>query len=227
MFPYDDQGHDFRILDIAELEATPVALQQFTNNRDSLSKRIWFGKNAEQLSGRWYGLMYTDAKASFSNPHILTPSLSDRSNFCLDVGHLFVTGTAGVTSIILNDATKYDIRFVLGILNSQLLSFFAVRQSPVFSGGYYKFSAPYLKNLPIRTIDFTNPADVARHDELVGLVERMLALHAQRAAARTSFDATVLERQIAATDRQIDQLVYALYELTADEVRIVEGTAAT
>jgi len=33
----------------------------------------------------------------------------------------------------------------------------------------------------------------------------------------------VLQRQIEATDRQIDQLVYALYELTAEEIGIVEG----
>jgi hypothetical protein len=37
----------------------------------------------------------------------------------------------------------------------------------------------------------------------------------------------VLEAQIAATDRQIDALVYELYGLTADEIKIVEeGTAS-
>ena len=34
---------------------------------------------------------------------------------------------------------------------------------------------------------------------------------------------TALERQIAATDAQIDRLVYDLYGLTADEIKIVEG----
>jgi hypothetical protein len=33
---------------------------------------------------------------------------------------------------------------------------------------------------------------------------------------------TVIERQIEATDRQIDQLVYELYGLTDDEIRLVE-----
>lgn len=56
--------------------------------------------------------------------------------------------------------------------------------SPVFSGGYYKFSAPYLKKLPVRTIDFSHPEDVARHDRMVGLVERMLGLHERLAGAR-------------------------------------------
>jgi hypothetical protein len=36
----------------------------------------------------------------------------------------------------------------------------------------------------------------------------------------------VLQAQIAATDRQIDALVYELYGLSADEIKIVEeGTA--
>jgi hypothetical protein len=36
-----------------------------------------------------------------------------------------------------------------------------------------------------------------------------------------------LQRQIAATDKQIDALVYELYGLTEDEIRIVEGATCT
>jgi hypothetical protein len=55
------------------------------------------------------------------------------------------------------------------------------------------------------------------------LVERMLALHQQRAAAKTEHEQTTLQRQIDATDREIDRLVYELYGLTEEEVRVVEG----
>ena len=71
--------------------------------------------------------------------------------------------------------------------------------------------------------DFANlPADVARHDRMVALVEQMLALHKRRAAARTPHEQTVFQAQIDATDRQIDRLVYELYGLTGEEIRIVE-----
>ena len=43
-----------------------------------------------------------------------------------------------------------------------------------------------------------------------------------RAAARTEHDQTALQRQIHATDRQIDELVYELYGLTEEEIGIVE-----
>ena len=51
----------------------------------------------------------------------------------------------------------------------------------------------------------------------------MLALHGQLSSARTADARRLIERQIAATDAQIDRLVYDLYALTAAEIAIVEG----
>jgi len=48
----------------------------------------------------------------------------------------------------------------------------------------------------------------------------------RRACAATTHDKTVLQRQINTTDRQIDRLVYELYDLTDDEIRIVEEATA-
>jgi hypothetical protein len=80
----------------------------------------------------------------------------------------------------------------------------------------------YVAELPIHRIDLSNPAEVARHARMVQLVEEMLSLHSQLAAARTSHEKTSLQRQIDATDRRIDRLVYELYEMTEDEIKIVE-----
>ncbi len=57
---------------------------------------------------------------------------------------------------------------------------------------------------------------------MVELVQSMLDLHKQLSSAKTDHEKTVLERQISATDRQIDELVYELYGLTAEEIKIVE-----
>jgi hypothetical protein len=51
----------------------------------------------------------------------------------------------------------------------------------------------------------------------------MLALHRQAATAKSESQKTVIERQIDATDAEIDRLVYDLYGLTAEEIAIVEG----
>jgi len=89
-------------------------------------------------------------------------------------------------------------------------------------GGYYSYESRFIKYLPIRIIDFSNSKDKARHDKMVQLVEQMLDLNKKLAAAKTGHDKTVLQRQIDATDNQIDRLVYELYELTDDEIAIVE-----
>jgi hypothetical protein len=61
------------------------------------------------------------------------------------------------------------------------------------------------------------------HDDLVALVEKMLDLN--RRLAKTHFDSEKepIQRQIAATDKRIDKLVYELYGLTEEEIKIVEG----
>ena len=65
---------------------------------------------------------------------------------------------------------------------------------------------------------FFQSADKARHDKLVSLVKRMLELHKQ-----TPQEQEMLKREIESLDTRIDRLVYELYGLSEDEVRIVES----
>jgi len=59
--------------------------------------------------------------------------------------------------------------------------------------------------------------------DLCGTVEYILSLNKKALTAKTDQEKTALQRQIDATDRQIDQLVYELYGLTEEEIKIVEG----
>jgi len=58
---------------------------------------------------------------------------------------------------------------------------------------------------------------------MVDLVERMLDLHKQLPKAKTPHEQESLKRTIEATDKQIGALVYELYGLSEQEIRIVEG----
>ena len=55
----------------------------------------------------------------------------------------------------------------------------------------------------------------------------MLDLHKELDAARTPVDKTAIQRQINATDRRIDNLVYELYGLTDQEIKIVEEASSS
>lgn len=74
----------------------------------------------------------------------------------------------------------------------------------------------------IRAINFSDATDKARHDRMVGLVEGMLEMHKDLAETKTEHEREVIQRQIDATDKEIDKLVYELYGLTEEEIGIVE-----
>lgn len=74
----------------------------------------------------------------------------------------------------------------------------------------------------MRVIDFADATDKKCHDQMVQLVESMLILQKQLVVAKSESQKTVIQRQIDATDAEIDRLVYELYGLTADEIAIVE-----
>ena len=115
--------------------------------------------------------------------------------------------------------------YVLGLLNSKLLQCVFELQNPqMVEKVFAEIKVIYVERLPVRRIDINNSADKARHDRMVELVERMLDLHKQLSTAKTDHAKTNLQRQIDATDAQIDKLVYELYGLSTDEIKIVEGT---
>lgn len=75
-------------------------------------------------------------------------------------------------------------------------------------------------------MDFENSAEKSARDEIVRLVEKMLALQKERQSLRREDDldrVRNLERQIEQVDEEIDERVYALYGLTEEEIKIVEG----
>ncbi|OQY29309.1 MAG: restriction endonuclease subunit R [Candidatus Cloacimonetes bacterium 4572_55] len=178
-----------------------------------------FAKDAEKRYDKgdfWWELRACDYYAEFEKSKFLLPDISTRGNFILDkTRNLYCMNTAYIIP-------SEDV-FLFGILNSRLITFFYEHLSAVFRGGYLRFIYQYLVELPIRAIDFTDPTDMARHDQMVTLVQRMLDLNQRLAAAKVPQATTMLQRQIAATDRQIDKLVYELYDLTDEEIKIVEG----
>jgi adenine-specific DNA-methyltransferase len=129
-----------------------------------------------------------------------------------------------ITPFKLFESVRIDERYILGLTNSRLLSWYGGLTLPNFGKDVFpKLNPQDIKELPIRTIDPTNPADKKQHDAIVSLVEQMLSLHKQLAEARNPQDKTFLQTRIDATDRQIDRLVYDLYGLTPDEIKIVEA----
>lgn len=181
------------------------------------------GRQKGKLKGpSWFGQSFASSLSMFTATKIVTPTLAPTNSFSLDTGgHLFPQGAGGGCGMVAN--TGQSPAYLLGVLNARLLTFFVQRISSCFQGGWYAYEPRYLNRIPIRPIDFLKPVDMAYHDQIVALVEKMLELNKRLPAAKTSQERGVIQRQSEATDRQIDELVYQLYDLTAEEIAIVEA----
>jgi hypothetical protein len=144
----------------------------------------------------------------------LVAALDREQHLCLNNMHVLVPTEPRVST-----------SFLLGLINSTLLNWYYRTLNPEVGEALAEVKRANVAKLPIRNVDFNDRANKARHEQMVELVERMLALHKQLAAAKTDHAKTNLQRQIDATDGKIDQLVYELYDLTPDEIKIVEGAA--
>ena len=118
--------------------------------------------------------------------------------------------------------------YVLGILNSRLMNwFYQTIVNPERGETLAQVKRGHLAKLPIRRINFADPAEKKQHDAIVALVQEMLDLQKERAekARRVvgEFQDDALERHIAQVDQEIDAAVYRLYDLSAEEIAVVEN----
>ena len=122
----------------------------------------------------------------------------------------------------LNPNCKFNPIFVLGVLHSKLFHFMYLMSIQGEQRVIPQIKAAKLYDLPFPMIDFEELVSASLHDNIVFLVEKMLKLHKDIDTARTPQDKKFMQRQIDATDKQIDKLVYELYGLTEDEIKIIE-----
>ena len=167
----------------------------------------------------WWELRACDYYDQFEKPKIIYPVIAKEPRFTYDTDGYFS-----------NDKTfiipKNDL-YLLGLLNSKLCWLFLKRVCSVLGdpdkGGRLELRDIYLKQLPIRIINFDILSEKTKHHQMVSLVKRMLDLHKQFSEAKIPQAKTMLQRQIEAIDRQIDNLVYELYGLSEEEIKVVEG----
>ena len=136
----------------------------------------------------------------FEQPKIAYPNICKRNEFGWDEEKILTNQKA----FIIAGASK----FLLGVLNSSVVMWLFAKLIARLQGDFYEPSAIFLEKFPI-------PAASAEHQKVVErLVERILAAKAQDARA-----------DVSAVEREIDALVYALYDLTPAEIKLVEETA--
>jgi hypothetical protein len=171
-------------------------------------------RNISNKGDYWWELRSCEYYQEFEKPKIMYNVFQVKPTFTFDDSGFFANHAVWFIP-------KSDL-YLLGILNSKIGWLMISNYCTQIQNGY-QLIFKYLGNIPIRTINPNDPADVARHDRMVALVTQMLDLNKKLQDARLEQERTMLSRQIEATDAAIDKLVYELYGLTAEEIVVVEG----
>jgi hypothetical protein len=219
IFPYTNDGEAFRLYSEQELRNSfPKAFKYLHDNKGRLEKRKQFNK--------WYGYSAPRNLALHDLAQIVVPLLANRGLFAYvpeeTQGKLCLMASGGF-SITIGDDCPLNAKYVLGIINSRLIFWKLKHLSNLFRGGWITCTKQYFGELPIHNINFSDKADKARHDKMVQLVEQMMQAKQLSLTPRNERDKDFYENKCAALDRQIDRLVYELYDLTDDEIALIEN----
>ncbi len=125
----------------------------------------------------------------------------------------------------LENKSNLSSKFFLGILNSNLISWYAYRFIFANAIRTMQFDNPTTSKIPIPKINFQNETEKLSHDRIVSLVDQMLEAKKQLHNAKTERDKTYYENKCDDLDHAIDSEVYKLYGLTEDDIKIIEGKA--
>jgi len=185
------------------------------------------GRYSVSYAGGFILYDITKLKSGFKNAIYDEPKL-----FCRQTGDRLVCAYDESGHLCLNNLhvgnsvdSQHHLLYVLGIVNSRLINKYYELTTLESGRALAQTDIETLNALPIRITDFSDSTDKARHELMVELVETMLKLHKDLQAAKTDHEKTLIQRQIDATDEQIDQLVYELHGLTPEEISIVEKGA--
>ena len=220
IFPYRVKNEKPQLINLRDINSLyPSTCQYLLDNKSILESR----EKGKFRGEGWHKYGRSQNIGIQSRSKICIPRLVPSLYATLDDGGTHFLDNVDVGGITLKKHyEKMGLSYLLVLINSKLLKWYFPYISAPFRGGWLSANKQFLSNLPIRIINFDNPEDKKQHDRMVKLVERILQLNKDLQKAKTSHKKEVIQRQINATDKQIDKLVYKLYDLTEEEIAIVE-----
>ncbi|MFM6195385.1 MAG: Eco57I restriction-modification methylase domain-containing protein [Planktothrix sp.] len=198
IYPYTLLNNQTLLIPEKQLaEDYPLTYQYFKTHENRLSTR----GSSKMKYPAWYALWNSRQIINLNQPKILTPDLCLGTKMSLDrEGNYFHNDTT--YALILKTDVHLKIEYFLAILNSKLIWFFLSNTGNVVRGGYFRFKTKYLEPISI-------PLN-STHEQ-----QNKLINWASKLINNSSINYTL--------EQQIDQVVYELYGLTEEEIKIVEG----
>lgn len=215
VFPY-------KYLNDKEVELIPekVLKEKFPKGYEYLKGKSNYLKTREKGKWRnspnWYEYSRRQNFECQKMKKILVPGLATNARYTLADESIFID--QGSYGIILNEKNKPFEKFILGVLNSHLLDFIFKSGSGTLSGGYFSYQTKYLSDLPIKL-----PKEKSIVENVIKIVDSLIEVNKELSETKLQTKIEHLKSKIDFYEGEINEIVYQLYELTADEIKIVEG----
>jgi len=160
--------------------------------------------------------------ASYDAPEkIIIRQTGDHLTATLDVKQFIVRDNLYT---ILPKLSEIDLSYILGLLNSKFLSWYYQNfLNPEKGEALAQVKRGHLALLPIKEINSKNNSEVKLHDEIVKLVSLLLKFNEEMQQAKLESKREQIKGRIDFCEDRINEIVYQLYELTPEEIEIVEG----
>lgn len=224
LFPYRIDNDKAQLIPLDEIsERWPGIHKYLINNKTRLEDR-----EKGRLKGKgWHGFIYLKNMAKQGLPKLCVPRLVSDLHVGRDAAGDFVLDNVDVCGIRIKEPGVYiNETYLFGLLNSRLLRWYFPYISAPFRGGWRSANRQFLSQLPIQRSSDAGSKSAASARELEALVSSKHQLNGKLTTQSSPHGKKALQRQAVAVDRQIDQLVYELYQLTEEEIAIVEEATA-
>ncbi len=207
-----------------------------TTQKNSTFKKLLAGGDVARYSVSWSGGEYISygkwlgaprEKRFFTNKRILIRQIVSGNPLRIFAGYteeeLYNTQT--IFNLVLKEENTIELKFILGILNSSLMNFYhSYKYLDLTKNLFQKILIQNCKMFPIPQIDLSDEYQKSNYLKIISLVEQMLESKKQLMNVKTDSEKEYLEMKCNSLDRQIDNLVYELYGLTEEEIKIVEDS---
>jgi hypothetical protein len=217
IYPYDKLTNQVISEKILK-EKYPYTYHYLLENKNKLKGRDYFDKSGKN----WYELWCERDFQKFKQIKIINAEISSENRFYLDEEGFL--GNTKTFNTVLRQTYSKDYHYILGLLNSKVLEFFHKQTSVPKAGGFFEYKTQFLNPYPIYIINYQQDSEVETYKKITELVKRMIENKTLMKKVKVDNEKDYLQKKCSIIDRQIDQLVYELYGLNEEEIKIIESS---
>jgi hypothetical protein len=209
IYPYKEHEDKTVILYENELkELYPKSFEYLKKNKAELLKRK---DSRRQVSEKkvWYSLIRFGRFSIFKQPKIISPGEVSNNKFALDnTGSGF---SCARVFAITTTQKSFNIKLLLGLLNSKLVEFYLHSICPLKAGGYFQYSSEFIDSIPL-PVNLESKKEETK--EIIKLVDKLLTNNKSLTEKKRGENVIM--------ENRINEIVYQLYDISDEEIVLIE-----